>query len=39
VRAFEKNFELKYNGKNKVYDYLDEMEIEDETGKLKLFTS
>lgn len=39
MRAFEKHFAEKYNGKNKIYDLLDEIEIEDVTGKLKLFVT
>jgi hypothetical protein len=35
VRAFEKNYQSKYNNDNPIYSDLDEFEIEDITGKIK----
>lgn len=36
LRAFEKEYQQKYNGDAVIYSEHDELEIEDETGKLKL---
>lgn len=36
VRAFEKDFQEKYNKTEPIYDALDELEIEDHSGKLKI---
>jgi hypothetical protein len=37
VRAFENDFEGKYNNDQPIYNEHDELEIEDPTGKLKLY--
>lgn len=36
VRAFEKDFQEKYNKTEPIYDEMDELEIEDHSGKLKI---